>query len=409
MLSAEHVRAKRDGDRLVLLELSNKKRKRALEIAEELLIRATAGLGSSRDEVESLLGQVALSPSERRIAEGLKKLLLDAAVFEQSTLIDPTALRRELFARASRMRAESTVEAPFDRQSVISAAAAALGVDANGVEASIYADLRGAHRMIRAPSLDAEHLVTEYQRAQVQAVLLRAVSVTADVRCASADAYRSVFHKLKFRNLLYRLEPLSGGGYRIALDGPFSLFEAVTKYGLELALMLPSLEACDDLELRARVLWGKARTPLRFEHRSALKTQRTAAPAELRDDVKHLLEDFRTLGSAWTCQPAQAILEVPGQGVCVPDLMFERAGQPGPVYCELLGYWSRDAVFKRVELVERGLSYKIVFALSSKLRVSEAVIEQDHAALYVFRGRPSARALLRKLEAVAQADAVVLG
>jgi predicted nuclease of restriction endonuclease-like RecB superfamily len=72
------------------------------------------------------------------------------------------------------------------------------------------------------------------------------------------------------------------------------------------------------------------------------------------------------------------------------------------VYLELMGYWSRDAVFRRVELVERGLEERIVFALSSKLRVSEQVLDSEHAALYVFRGKPSARAVEQKLNEVAR-------
>jgi predicted nuclease of restriction endonuclease-like RecB superfamily len=401
MLSPDHVRAKRDGERLVLLQLSPKKRRRAHEIAEELLIRATSALGNPRDSVERVLAEVELAPSERRIADGLRKLLLDHAVFEQTTALEPCSLRRDVFLRASALRSKATVEAPFDRTAVIDEVASTLNVDREVVDAGLYADLRGAHRMVRAPSLSAERLLQEYEQAQIQAVLLRAVSVVADVRCASPTAYRTLFQKLKFRNLLFRLEPLDGGGYRIALDGPFSLFEAVTKYGLELSLMLPALEACDVLDLKARVLWGKARMPLRFEHRQARGGLEAEGSHELRDEVSQLVQDFRALGSAWTCRPAEAILEVPGQGVCVPDLVFERPGKQEPVYLELLGYWSRDAVFKRVELVERGLAYKIVFALSSKLRVSEAVLEGEHAALYVFRGRPSARALLRKVEAVA--------
>ncbi len=48
-----------------------------------------------------------------------------------------------------------------------------------------------------------------------------------------------------------------GGGYRIEIDGPYSLFESVTKYGLELALLLPALEACDSVQLVADLRWGK--------------------------------------------------------------------------------------------------------------------------------------------------------
>jgi predicted nuclease of restriction endonuclease-like RecB superfamily len=200
---------------------------------------------------------------------------------------------------------------------------------------------------------------------------------------------------------MYHSERLSGGGYRLMIDGPYSLFEAVTKYGLELALMLPALEASEVFELRADVLWGASRTPLVFEHRH-VRAASGVVPSGPRDEVLELGRDFSALGSPWQVESCDEILDLPGSGVCVPDLVFRRAGAE-PIYFELLGYWSRDAVFRRVELAERGLGRRIVFGVSSKLRVSESVLDPDtHAALYVFRGKPTARALERKLEALAE-------
>ncbi len=406
MLSVEHVRVRRDGDRLILRELSPKQRSRALEIAEELLQAVSGAVGRSRDELEQQLDMIELAPSERRLADGLRKLIEDACEFEQEASLDPAALRSEVFLRASAARRAATLEAPFSRDAVLAASASALGASAELIEAGLYADLRGAHRLQKPPTLAAPELVAEYERAQVQALLLRAVRVVATVHCKSPDAYRALFHKLKFRRLLFELTPLPGGGYRVQIDGPFSLFEAVTKYGIELALTLPALEDCDVLELVADLLWGKARSKLRFEYRHVRPRETSARPLELRDDVRELLEAFRGLGSAWSCAPAEEILDLPGAGLCVPDLVFRRASDPEPVYVELLGYWSREAVWRRVELVERGLPHKVVFLVSSKLRVSEAVLDSEHAALQVFRGKPSAKSLERKLtELVSEAPA----
>lgn len=397
MLSSEHVRVRRDKDRLLLLELSAKQRARAIELAEQFLIAAEAHVGKTRSQLGDAFSLVELRPSERKLAEGLKKLVDDAIEFEQVAVAEPALLRSEVFMRAAAARRTSSLEAPFDRARVLTESAGALGLSAAELEPALYADLRSAHRVIAAPVLDAPSLVAEYESAQVKALLLRAVSVVAEVRCGNPDAYRALFQKLKFRQLLFQLERLPGGGYRIVIDGPFSLFEAVTKYGLELAFTLPALEACDVLELTAKVLWGKNRSPLRFEYRHVTPRPAGGAASEPRDDVRALLAEFSSLGSKWSCSPAEEILDLPGVGLCVPDLAFRQGPDAEPVYLELLGYWSRDAVFRRLELVQQGLSQKIIFAASSKLRVSEAVFDAEHAALYVFRGRPSARAIERRL------------
>jgi predicted nuclease of restriction endonuclease-like RecB superfamily len=157
-------------------------------------------------------------------------------------------------------------------------------LDARAVEAALYADLKGAHVLASAPKTSPERLLEHYERAGVQAVLLRAAHVSAIVTCSSAAACRELFRALKFRRLLHRIERLEDGRYRIEIDGPFSLFESVTKYGLQLALVLPALEACDKLELSAKLRWGKLREPLEFRYVSA--RAESAQAARLPDDVQ---------------------------------------------------------------------------------------------------------------------------
>jgi hypothetical protein len=56
-------------------------------------------------------------------------------------------------------------------------------------------------------------------------------------------------------------------------------------------------------------------------------------------------------------------------------------------------------VWRRVELVQAGLGERILFAVSSRLRVSEEVLEGDlPGALYVYKGAMSARAVAERLE-----------
>jgi predicted nuclease of restriction endonuclease-like RecB superfamily len=69
------------------------------------------------------------------------------------------------------------------------------------------------------------------------------------------------------------------------------------------------------------------------------------------------------------------------------------------VYLEVMGYWSRAAVWQRVELVQAGLAETVVFAVSSRLRVSEEILDAElPSALYVYKGTMSARAIAERLE-----------
>jgi uncharacterized protein len=339
----------------------------------------------------------------------------------------------------------------FDRLAVLSEVAAAHGLSIEAVETGLYADLRAAQILTSFSPITAEHLVDLYELAQPQAVLLRATRVVIEVESAIPGAYRTLFRKLKFHRLLYTVRSLgpagptdldrdtdltpepdpdlppdprakkkpaskpargkkaaaaasgpAARGYLLEIDGPFSLFESATRYGQALALALPAIRELDRWKLTAELRWGTQRTPLTFRLEGRGKTG--DAELGLPDELAALVAGLEELlpGSGWSVAPATAILDLPGIGVCVPDLTFRHKQRRLDVHLEVLGYWSRNAVWRRVELVQAGLPHRIVFAVGQQLRVSEAALEGElPGALYVYKRTMSARAVLERVEAVA--------
>jgi hypothetical protein len=407
VLTADLVLARRRQDELRLVPLDARARARALELATAYLALAEAHVGRTREEHEEALGAIELSPREKRLADGLAKLVEDRCQFDAAAPTDPQELRSLVFDRASAARHALGPDERFDRQALLAAIAEERGLTAEAIERALYADLRSAHVLTHLERITPEHLVAEYELAQAQAVLLRAVRVRAWVECTSASAYRILFRKLKFLRLLYTIQAAPGGAYHIDIDGPFSLFESVTKYGLQLALALPLLQTCERWRIEADVRWGTERTPLKFqlagESPAAGPAGGRARVARLSDEVAALLKGFQALESPWRIKPATVLLDLPGVGLCVPDLVFEHPEQGKRVYLEVLGYWSRDAVWRRVELVEKGLGERILFAVGKHLRVSEAALgEELPGALYVYARTLLPREVLARVEALAE-------
>jgi predicted nuclease of restriction endonuclease-like RecB superfamily len=396
VISPDLVRVRKRSGALSLPKESAEARVRARALGEEVLLVISGHVGQTRIVVEEALSGLESTPQEKKLLSALKKLALDDCTFDANAALDAPSLRREVFSRAVLARQQLAIGARFERTAVLAETAAALGMSVETLESGLYSDLRSAERLLKAPSYDADALLARHARAEVQAVLLCSVRVVVEVRCASADQYRSLFHKLKFRQLLFQMSSREGGGYRIEIDGPYSLFESVTKYGLELALLLPALEACDSVKLSADLRWGKKREKLSFA--LDLAPAVTAEPAPARDDVQGLLDAFRE-SQPWRAESAQEVLELPGIGLCVPDLCFTHQETGEQVLCEVLGFWNRDAVWRRIELVEKGLTTKIVFVVSARLRVSEEVLDgAESAALYVYKGAINHKALQRKLD-----------
>jgi uncharacterized protein len=204
--------------------------------------------------------------------------------------------------------------------------------------------------------------------------------------------------RLKFLRLLHVMTR-QDAGYQVVIDGPMSLFESATKYGLAFGQVLTALEGCERWKLTAEVRWGKERAPLTFKLEGDTPSpKRKEVP--LPGDVEALQKAFETRDLGWRASRSRAILEVRGVGLSVPDLVLERTNEGGTVdrvYLEVMGYWSRDAVWKRVELAQAGLEDRILFAVSSRLRVSEEVLSADApSGLYVYKGVMNARAVAER-------------
>lgn len=404
MLPPELTRARKREGKLTLSPLSAAERARAAELGEQLLEITRAAVGQVREEVEAGWAAVPASAKERKLLLGLTHLVEARSEFTSPSGLSPETIRRAVFERAASLRSALSPGAHLERGAVLSEVAAELSTTPEELDAALYADLRSAQRLSRCPPTNAAALVTDYELVQVQSVLLRAVRIQAEVRGAPPDAYRELFRKLKFRQLLFRIEPLEAGGYRLDIDGPMSLFGATTKYGLELALSLPALLSCGQLRLKADLRWGKRREALTFEQ-TFDPLPLGGAEAGGRTDVQDLLESLARQ-RAWHARPSDKLLDLAerGGGVLVPDLELTRERQGGgrdTVLVELLGFWSREAVFRRIEAAEGGLSERVLFVVSSRLRVSEALLDGVEAAsLYVYKGKINASTLLRKAEAL---------
>lgn len=400
MLPPELTRARKREGKLTLSPLSAAERARALQLSQQLLAATQAAVGAEREEVESCWAAIPAAPKERKLLLGLTHLLESRAEFASAAQLEPELVRRAVFGRAASRRAELGDGQHLDRSAVLAEVGAELGLTPQELDEALYADLRGAQRLLACSVPNAAALVAEYELSQVQSVLLRAVRIEADVRASKPDAYRELFRKLKFRQLLHRIEPLQPSGYRLEIDGPLSLFGATTKYGLELALSLPALLSCGQLRLQAELRWGKRREKLTFEHSHASE-QALDAEAGVRSDVLELLQAVSAAKSPWRAKLCEELIDLSarGGGVLVPDLELSRPGGADSVLVELLGFWSREAVFRRIEAAERGLTRPVLFALSSRLRVSEELLDDaDSASLYVYKGKINAHALLRKAE-----------
>jgi predicted nuclease of restriction endonuclease-like RecB superfamily len=399
VLTTELLRVRRQKGELHLQYLRGKIIDEAKVIAADFVDILSHSIGESREDIDSALDAVPVPATMRVIAAGLRKLLDDRCTWDVPVGIDPEKLRRDVFLAAATAHRALDVRGEFDRATVLGDIAQRLGTTPEAIDAALYADLRENERLVEFQPLLPDALIERYNLGLAQAALLRATRVVVHVSADSPDAYRRLFRAARFHGLLYVVERTPEKGYVITLDGPFSLFDAVQKYGLRLAMFLPRVVGMRKWHVKAELLWGKDRKPITLEisPKDQLVSHATDLPCS-GPDLDAFRAAFERLESEWSARENHHIFAMPGEVVCVPDLVFVNNETGEEVFLEAFGFWSRDAVWRRVEVVRKGFPARILLAIGKHLRVSEEVLDEDAAGeLYVYRTTMSPRAILERL------------
>lgn len=375
-----------------------------LEVARSLLYIFRDGVGMTRGEIEAEIDELVGEGLATLAHRGLAKVLEDRAEFEVVADVPPETVRAKVFTAAADERRRLLAQdrhATFNRALVLDAVSKELGVEPEVVASSLFADLKDENRLLKFEDLSEQRLIERYNVALAQAVLLRSVLVTAEVRNERPARYRQLFRQLKFHRLLYRVEGNMDQGYTFQIDGPLSLFSATNKYGLQMALWLPTLLHCDDFRLDAELRWGPKREPRNFhlEARDGLISHApdtgTYVPAEL----SAFVERFRQVAAAWELTEATDVIELGREGVWVPDYRFIHRASGLDVFVEVVGFWKRSSLERLLRLLPRYGPKRFLLAISDRFKVDEEALESLPGSVLRFREIPNTPELVALLDA----------
>ena len=366
-----------------------------LEVAESLLLIFREGVGMSRGELEAEVDELVGEGMATLAHRGLSKVLEDRAEFELVADVAPELLREKVFTAAAERRKALRAEGRrdgFRAEEVIAAVARELAIDPAKVAAGLFADLKDEARLLTFTDLTAQRLVDRYNVALAQAVLLRSVLVRVEVRREKPARYRQLFRQLKFHRLLYRVEGDMADGFVFHLDGPLSLFSATNRYGLQMALFLPSLLHCEDFRLDAELRWGPKRDPRTFhlESRDGLVTHREDTGTYTPPEIAAFIDRFRQIAPAWEVTDATDVVPLGREGVWVPDYKFVHRATGTDVFVEVLGFWKRSSVERLLKLLPAHGPPRYVLAIADRLKVDEEALGELTGPVLRFREIPSA-------------------
>ncbi|AGA25478.1 DUF790 family protein [Singulisphaera acidiphila] len=374
-----------------------------LEVAESLLLIFREGVGTTRYEIETEVHELVGEGLATLAHRGLAKVLEDRAEFEVVADVPPETLREKLFSAAADYRRSLRAaghRAPFKRDHVLEVVGRELGIEPEAVAAGLFADLKDENRMLKFDDLDAQRLVDRYNVALAQAILLRAVLVTAVVRNEKPARYRQLFRQLKFHRLLYRVEGSMTTGYTFQIDGPLSLFSATNRYGLQMALFLPTLLHCAEFRLDAELRWGPKRDPRSFhlESSDGLISHQADTGTYVPAEMGAFLDRIRQVASAWDVTESTEVIELGREGVWVPDYRFVHKATGLDVFLEVVGFWKRSSLDRLLRLLPQHGPKRYVLAISDRLKVDEESIEGLSGPVLRFKEIPNSNDLSALLD-----------
>ncbi len=399
MLSFDQVKIVRRRGEVRLQPLWGLNQQQAEALVRDLAVIALEHDQRTRGELLAAMDDVVVDAQQQRALKAAQKMILDQCDFDSRDDVDPPALRFALFTSAALARAAGHDVTADTRAALLHETAQAHGLSVDELDRALFADLDLARTVDATPlhTLSPTDLVTRWTLAEVQAVLTKAVRLTVDLH-GSAHSVRRVLHAIKLRQLLFTVEPVDDGT-RLVIDGPAALFSQGQRYGQKLALVLPKILSCEKARIEADVVVRKGSAPAVFTYTSRAAVDATDNHSDdLSPLVQTLLDELPALVGG-DVKVAADVVHVKGLGTCVPDLVVTTPDGKR-AYVEILGFWSREAVWRRVELAEAGLDVAIVWCVSERLRVSEQALTHEHASLLTFKGSLSAKKVAARLSAV---------
>ncbi|NER83695.1 MAG: DUF790 family protein, partial [Leptolyngbya sp. SIO1D8] len=319
--------------------------------------------------------------------------------------LEPPMLRERVFALAS-----STVPSPAATQQHLHALALQLSQELENdvtpaeIQHGLYADLKENHILTAFDVPTPEALLHRYNLSQVQGIFYKASQVVLQAYRNDPGEYKLLFRYLKLFRLMAYIEGDADQGFTVSIDGPTSLFKPSTRYGLDMAKLIPAILHVTRWSLTASLYTRDRYTQQPKERRFTLEADCGLVshypPGKPYDSM--IEESFANrwphTKTPWRLEREVDLLPIPGS-VMIPD--FRLVHPDGRNYLlEIVGYWRPEYLRKKFSQVRRAACNTLILAVSERLNLEKAGIKTTDvpAKIIWFKNKLTPKAVLDCLE-----------
>jgi predicted nuclease of restriction endonuclease-like RecB superfamily len=362
-----------------------------LKVASDLIKAYKNHEGEKKKSIKDFAGELEGKGYDYRFIRGLSFLLDRRSTFRCGNETDPPDLRRRIYQAAGRLGLPTT---PERRSQIIRTVASDLGLPAQTIEESMYADLDSELVLEKFESLSPHELLEEYNLSLTQTLLFD----STELNFTAAGNWQTIFYVVKRLGLIY--EAYQDGRFWVKIDGPASLFKLTRRYGTSIAKLLPAIIANPEWTVEAKILWKYTNEICNFKieswkHRAMLKSY---LPHVSYDSIaeEDFAARFQALKSEWQLKrEPEPVLA--GKQVIIPDFSVERGGVR--VYIEIVGFWTMEYLLRKIEKLKM-VDVNMIIAVNESLACEKLADLEKHARLNIiyYRDRVPLAPIIRYLE-----------
>ncbi len=376
-----------------------------LAIATTLIDLFQAHQGRTQGDLNEQLQSLEGDDTDYRVKRGLAHILRSSfSTFEAVSPLEPAMLRERVFAIASQ-----TIPSPEATQRHLAHLALHLGqeleqeITAEQVRQGLYADLKENHILPAFEAPTPEALLHRYNLSQVQGIFYKASQVVLNVHRNDPGEYKLMFRYLKLFRLMAYIEGDADHGFTVTIDGPTSLFKASTRYGLDMAKLIPAILHVTRWSLTATLQTRDSYSGQIRDRRFTLAADCGLVshypPGKPYDSmVEESFANRWPHSTPWQLEREVDLIPIPGS-VMIPD--FRLVHPDGRTFLlEIVGYWRPEYLRKKFAQVRLAARNDLILAISERLSLDKAGVNlsQVSARVVWFKNKLTPKTVLDCLE-----------
>ncbi|MDZ8228198.1 MULTISPECIES: DUF790 family protein [unclassified Nostoc] len=379
MLPTDLLMHRQNGEEIIPKRL--KIDQKTSELAIELINYFQSAVGKTQGVLERQLTDFEGDSTDYRVKRGLAYILKSSfCTFEVVSPLEPQMLRERVFSLAAK-----SVSSRESTQVTLSKVADELTQELERevlleqVRNGLYADLSENKILTVFDAPTAPDVLNRYNLSQVQGVFYKASQLVLNAHRNVPGEYKLLFRYLKLFQLMAYIEGDADHGFTITIDGPTSLFNPSTRYGLAIAKLIPALLHVTKWSLSSILQTRDAYTNTwktgRFTLNSECGLVSHYPPGKPYDSMLEasFADKWDALKSGWALEREVDLIPIPGS-VMIPDFRLVHAD--GRTFLlEIVGYWRPEYLQKKFSQVRRAGRDDLILAISERLNLEKAGVK----------------------------------